>query len=90
MDKEEACEIAAGFADLGYEIVATGGTAEYLNNHGVKVRVATKVSEGSPNILDEIKEGHISMVINTTNHGVMLNATALKSAARRLSMPSPA
>lgn len=69
MDKEEACEIAAGFADLGYEIVATGGTAEYLNNHGVKVRVATKVSEGSPNILDEIKEGHISMVINTTNHG---------------------
>ena len=69
MDKEEACEIAAGFADLGYEIVATGGTAEYLNSHGVKVRVATKVSEGSPNILDEIKEGHISMVINTTNHG---------------------
>ena len=69
MDKPEAAEIAAGFADLGYEIMATGGTAEYLKEKGVKVTVATKVSEGSPNILDDIKEGRISMVINTTNHG---------------------
>ena len=69
MDKPEAAEIAAGFADLGYETMATGGTAEYLKEKGVKVTVATKVSEGSPNILDDIKEGRISMVINTTNHG---------------------
>ena len=69
MDKEEAAEIAKGFEDLGYKVTATGGTAEYLTNHGIEVRVATKVSEGSPNILDDIKEGHISMVINTTNHG---------------------
>lgn len=48
MDKPEAAEIAAGFADLGYEIMATGGTAEYLKEKGVKVTVATKVSEGSP------------------------------------------
>ena len=68
MDKPEAAEIAAGFADLGYEIMATGGTAEYLKEKGVKVTVATKVSEGSPNILDDIKEGRIS-IINTTNHG---------------------
>ena len=69
MDKPEAAEIAAGFADLGYEIMATGGTAEYLKEKGVKVTVATKVSEGSPNILDDIKEGRISM----------LSVTALKS-----------
>ncbi len=69
MDKEEAAEIAKGFEELGYRVTATGGTAEYLNNHDIEVRVATKVSEGSPNILDDIKEGHISMVINTTNHG---------------------
>lgn len=37
MDKPEAAEIAAGFADLGYEIMATGGTAEYLKEKGVKV-----------------------------------------------------
>ena len=69
MDKEEAAEIARGFEDLGYIITATGGTAEYLKNKGVNVIVATKVSEGSPNILDDIKAGRISMVINTTNHG---------------------
>ena len=69
MDKEEAESIAKGFSELGYEIMATGGTADYLKSFNVPVTVATKVSEGSPNILDEIKEGHISMVLNTTNHG---------------------
>ena len=69
MDKPEAVEIARGFESLGYVITATGGTAEYLQQNGVNVHVATKVSEGSPNILDDIKSGHISMVINTTNHG---------------------
>ena len=69
MDKEEAVSIAAGFEELGYIVTATGGTAKYLQEHGVNVRVATKVSEGSPNILDDIKSGRISMVINTTNHG---------------------
>lgn len=69
MDKEEAAEIARGFEELGYIITATGGTAEYLNKKGIKVNVATKVSQGSPNIIDDIKAGRISMVINTTNHG---------------------
>lgn len=69
MDKDEAVEIARGFEDLGYIITATGGTAAYLQDKGVDVKVATKVSEGSPNILDDIKAGRISMVINTTNHG---------------------
>ena len=69
MDKEDAVPIAAGFEELGYIVTATGGTAAYLRERGVNVRVATKVSEGSPNILDDIKGGRISMVINTTNHG---------------------
>ena len=50
-------------------IATRDAAAEYLKEKGVKVTVATKVSEGSPNILDDIKEGRISMVINTTNHG---------------------
>lgn len=69
MDKPEAAEIAAGFADLGYEIIATGGTANYLKEKGINVNVATKLSEGSPNILDDIKHGRIAMVINTLTHG---------------------
>ncbi len=69
MDKPEAVEIAKGFEELGYIVSATGGTAKYLQEHGVNVELATKVSEGHPNILDDIKAGRISMVINTTNHG---------------------
>ncbi|HAW45373.1 MAG TPA: carbamoyl-phosphate synthase large subunit, partial [Sutterella sp.] len=69
LDKPEVLPIAKGFKDLGYEIVATGGTARFLEENGVKVRRAAKVSEGHPNLLDEIRAGRISMVINTTNHG---------------------
>ena len=51
MDKPEAMEIAAGFEELGYEVLATGGTAKYLQEHGVKVTLANKVSEDvHPNI----------------------------------------
>ena len=69
LDKKEAVELAKGFEDLGYVVTATSGTAKYLIENGVNVRVATKVSEGTPNILDDIKAGRINMVINTSNHG---------------------
>lgn len=69
LDKKEAVELAKGFEDLGYIVTATSGTAKYLIENGVNVRVATKVSEGTPNILDDIKAGRINMVINTSNHG---------------------
>ena len=68
-DKEEIVDIAAGFLELGYEVLATSGTARYLQEHGVAVEMATKVSEGTPNLLDDIKDGRIAMVINTTDHG---------------------
>lgn len=68
-DKPEATEIAAGFLELGYEVMATGGTASYMREHGVEVETAVKISEGTPNLLDDIKEGKIAMVINTSNHG---------------------
>ena len=69
MDKEEATEIASGFADLGYEIMATPGTAKFLTERGVKVDEAKKISSGTPNLLDDIKSGKINMVINTLTHG---------------------
>ncbi len=68
-DKPEAAEIAAGFEELGYQIMATGGTAAYLKEKGINVEVANKLSDNEHDILDDIKEGRISMVINTTNHG---------------------
>lgn len=69
LDKEEAIAIARGFYDLGYTIMATGGTAKFFTEKGLTVTTATKVSEGSPNLLDDIKKGNINMVINTMSQG---------------------
>ncbi len=68
-DKDEALPIARGFHDLGYNIMATGGTAKFFTEQGIPVQVAVKVSEGSPNLLDDIKKGSINMVVNTISQG---------------------
>jgi carbamoyl-phosphate synthase large subunit len=66
-DKEEVLPIAQGFSDLGYNIMATKGTAEFFAQRGVKAEVAIKVSEGKPNLTDDIKNGRIHIVINTAS-----------------------
>lgn len=68
-DKEEMAPIAEGLTELGYEIVATKGTAAFLEEKGIKVGRVEKASSGTPNLLDDIKEGRICMVINTFTHG---------------------
>jgi carbamoyl-phosphate synthase large subunit len=55
-DKQEALEIARGYAELGYPLVATEGTAKMFTDAGLKVESVRKVSEGSPHILDLIKQ----------------------------------
>ena len=50
---------------MGFQIVATSGTAAYFERQGLAVEVIRKVQEGSPNIADAIKRGEIAMVINT-------------------------
>jgi len=64
-DKRSIIPIAKNFSLLGFEIVATEGTANSLCRGGVSVRRVSKVSEGRPNIIDEIKSGKINYVINT-------------------------
>ncbi len=54
---------------LGFNIVATRGTAQYLIGHGLKVEIVNKVREGRPHIVDMLKDGKIAMVINTTEGG---------------------
>jgi carbamoyl-phosphate synthase large subunit len=68
-DKEEAVEILRGFYDLGYKIVATGGTANALEKAGISVQRVNKLSEGSPNILDLIRNGEAHFVVNTLTKG---------------------
>ncbi|MFX3636287.1 MAG: carbamoyl-phosphate synthase large subunit [Candidatus Pristimantibacillus sp.] len=68
-DKDEATELLRGFYDLGYKIMATGGTADTLEATGMRVRRVNKLSEGSPNILDMIREGEAHFVVNTLTKG---------------------
>ncbi len=64
-DKADAAELARGFADLGFKVYATSGTANVLETAGVQVHRLYKVTEGRPNVLDMIKNGEIHFVINT-------------------------
>ena len=66
--KPRAIEIARGFADLGFELYATGGTAAVLAEAGVPVKKLFKLGEGRPNALDMLKNGELAMIINTP-HG---------------------
>jgi carbamoyl-phosphate synthase large subunit len=68
-DKEEVLPIAKGFFDLGYKIMATKGTAEFFAKNGIAAETAVKVSEGKPNLTDDIKGGRVNMVINTVSRG---------------------
>ncbi|OEF96049.1 carbamoyl-phosphate synthase large subunit [Desulfuribacillus alkaliarsenatis] len=68
-DKEEAKEILTGFVDLGFEIVATSGTASYLKDSGLPVTIVNKLHEGSPNIVEILRSGDANMVINTLTKG---------------------
>jgi carbamoyl-phosphate synthase large subunit len=65
-DKWSTVPIAKKLVKLGFSLVATRGTAAYLRNNGLEVRTVNKVAEGQPHIVDEIINGDISMVINTT------------------------
>ena len=65
-DKEGLLPVAKELVDLGFELVATRGTAKYLAEKGLDVSVVNKVVEGRPHIVDMIKNDEISMVFNTT------------------------
>ena len=64
-DKEEVVPVAKRFAEMGFELVATGGTAAVLEKAGLKVRRVFKLAEGRPNTLDLLKNREIHLVINT-------------------------
>ena len=64
-DKQRAVDLIRRFYDLGFNIEATSGTAKYLKENGIKTRVKKKISEGSSEILDSIRKGHITYIVNT-------------------------
>ena len=66
-DKRFAAEVARQFVDLGFEILATSGTAGLLAGQGIPSTRVLKVYEGRPNIVDLIKNGKVALVINTAS-----------------------
>ncbi len=64
-DKKETLPLIRRFYNLGFNIEATIGTANYLKEHGIRTRVRGKISEGCEEILDSIRSGYVSYVINT-------------------------
>ncbi|MTH52665.1 carbamoyl-phosphate synthase large subunit [Bacillus mangrovi] len=67
-DKTEGTEIARRFSRIGYQILATSGTADYLREAGIPAKVVNKISE-QPNLLDVIRSGEAQFVINTLTRG---------------------
>lgn len=68
-DKERGLPLIKRFYQLGFNIEATRGTAEFLRKHGIKTRMLKKLSQGSDEIMKSLRQGHVSYVINTMDVG---------------------
>ncbi|MBQ8869429.1 MAG: carbamoyl-phosphate synthase large subunit [Oscillospiraceae bacterium] len=68
-DKEEALPLIRRFYNLGFNIEATEGTAKFLKENGIRTHVRGKISEGSEEIIESLRQGHIAYVINTRDVG---------------------
>ena len=66
-DKEEALPLIRRFYNLGFNIEATEGTANYLKEHGIRTRIKQKIGDGSSDIPEAMRQGHIAYVINTSD-----------------------
>ncbi len=87
-DKGQAVVLARRLTRLGFEIVATLGTAERLREVGLKVESVFKVNEGRPNIVDLIKRGEIALVINTPlGRASHFDEQAIRRAALQYNVP---
>jgi carbamoyl-phosphate synthase large subunit len=82
-DKAGAVEVARSLVGLGFTVVATRGTAAAITAAGVEVAIVNKVAEGRPHILDMIKNGEISLIINTVDSrpSVMRDSYSIRHAA---------
>jgi len=64
-DKGGILSVAKKFQELGFRILATKGTQQYLADHGIEAQAILKMHEGRPNIVDSIKNGEIQLIINS-------------------------
>jgi carbamoyl-phosphate synthase large subunit len=87
-DKPAATQLAASLHDLGFEILATRGTAQAIRRMGVPVERIKKLSEGSPNVVERIDVGEVDLVINTpTGSGARADGYEIRRAAIARGIP---
>jgi carbamoyl-phosphate synthase large subunit len=81
-DKGRVVEAMRMLSDLGFKVVATGGTARFLQSEGIPAQKINKVSEGRPHVVDAIKNGGVQLVFNTTEGSQALSdSRSLRRAA---------
>jgi carbamoyl-phosphate synthase large subunit len=87
-DKPAATQLAASLHDVGFRILATGGTARAIRRMGVPVERINKLSEGSPHVVDRIEQGRVDLVINTpTGSGARTDGYEIRRAAIARGIP---
>ena len=87
-DKAVIAEAAVKMVELGFSIIATGGTAAYLGEQGIKVERVNKVAQGRPHIVDRIVDGGVQLVFNTTEGWQSLkDSQAIREAGLKARIP---
>lgn len=83
-DKEAALPLLRRFYNLGFNLEATSGTANFLRQHGLRTRLLRKISEGSDDIVKALSKGHVNYVINTIDinqHNTRLDGYGIRNVA---------
>ena len=87
-DKQATVEVARQFDQLGFQLVATSGTADFLRERDLEVAVVKKVAEGRPHIVDLLINGDVDVVINTPLGGeAYLDDKEIRTTALRFGIP---
>ncbi len=87
-DKATATQLAASLRDLGFTVMATGGTAQAIRRMGVPVEHIKRFSEGSPNVVEAIEAGDVDLVVNTpTGSGARADGYEIRRAATTRGIP---
>lgn len=87
-DKPQILDLAKEFIDLGFNIVSTSGTAQFLKDNGISVKLVHKIHEGRPNVVDMIKNGELHLIINTPSGMIpRQNENVIRSEALKHKVP---
>jgi carbamoyl-phosphate synthase large subunit len=86
-DKRYLEPIARGLVAMGFDLIATRGTADHIRNLGLECERINKVLEGSPHIVDAMKEGRVAMVVNTPDASGTRDSFSIRRTALELRLP---